>query len=205
MGSANVPEGLVKKETMIIAALVAVIVGFIGGVLFSSFKAPLQTVPVAQSNGPQQQTGQQAPAGPSAQQAAKISSLVEEVKANPKNVAAWTELGNLYFDSNQPGNSITAYKKSLELNQAQPDVWTDLGVMYKSTGQFKEAIAAFDQAIRLNPNLEAAWFNKGLVLIHDLKDKNGGLAAWQKVLAINPEAHAPSGQALKELVAALGK
>lgn len=203
MGSANVPEGLVKKEMMIIAALVALIVGFLGGVIFSSFKAPKQPVTVAQGPAAQPPAGQPAQVGPTAEQAAQIFSLEEEVRANPKNGGAWTQLGNMYFDTDQPVNSIAAYKKSLELNQGQPEVWTDLGVMYRRTRQFKEAVAAFDKAIALRPDIEQAHFNKGIVLIHDLGDKDGGREAWQKVVAINPNASAPNGQMIKDLLAAL--
>lgn len=202
MGSANIPEGLVKKERLIIAVLVALVVGFFGGVIFSSFKAPQQPATTGQGKAPQPSAGQQAPAGPTQEQAAKIFSLGEEVKVNPRNVGAWTQLGNLYFDTNQPGLAIEAYKRSLELNQGQPDVWTDLGVMYRSVRQFQEALAAFEKAAALKPSLEAAWFNKGIVLMYDLGDKAGGIQAWQQVLAINPEARAPNGQLVRELVAA---
>lgn len=205
MGSDKIPEGLVKKEIMAIVALVALIVGFLGGVIFSSFKAPQQSAVVAQNNATPPPAGQQMPAGPTTDQAATIFSLEEAVKANPKNGGAWTQLGNIYFDTNQPVKSIAAYKRSLDLNQAQPDVWTDLGAMYRSNRQFKEAIAAFDNAINLQPNFEQALFNKGLVLAYDLGDKAGGVAEWQKVVAINPMAHAPNGQMVKDLIVANSK
>jgi tetratricopeptide (TPR) repeat protein len=205
MGSANVPEGLVKKEVMIIAALVALIVGFLGGVIFSSFKASSQPATVAQGTASQPPAGQQAQAGPTPAQTAQISSLAKEVKANPKNVAAWTQLGNLYYDTDQPDLAVAAYKKSLELNQGQPDVWTDLGVMHRHLRQFKEALAAFDKAINLQPSLEQALFNKGIVLFYDLGDKAEGLLVWQQVVAINPKAQAPNGQLVKDLIASASK
>lgn len=202
MGSVNIPEGLVKKEVLIIAVLVALVVGFLGGVIFSSIKAPHQPTPAGQGQAPQPSVGQQAPAGPTQEQAAQIFSLGEEVKVNPKNVGAWTQLGHLYFDTNQPGLAIEAYKRSLELNQGQPEVWTDLGVMYRSVRQFQEALAAFEKAIAMKPSLEQAWFNKGVVLLYDLGDKGGAIQAWQQLLAINPNAVAPNGQLIKDLVAA---
>jgi len=202
MGSANIPEGMVKKETMIIAALVALIAGFIGGVAFSSFQAPPQQAVVAQNNAPQQSGGQGQP-GPNQEAATRIFALENEVKANPGNTAAWTQLGNIYFDTNQPAKSIEAYRKSLALNPSQPDVLTDMGVMLRNVKQFKEAIATFDQAIALNPKLEAAYFNKGIVYIYDLGDKNAGLQSWQQVLAINPAARAPNGQSVRDIIASV--
>lgn len=200
MGSANVPEGMVKKEVMIIAALVALIVGFLGGVVFSSFKAPQQPATVAQGNAPQQAPAGQPQGGITAEQGARIMSLEAEAKANPNNANTWMHLGNIYFDTDQPVKSIEAYKKSLNLNSAQPDVWTDMGVMYRRIRQFNEAIAAFDKASALRPTLEAAFFNKGLVLIYDLGEKEAGLKEWQKVVAINPDSRAPNGKLVKEMI-----
>lgn len=202
MASAEIPEGLVKKEMVLIVALVALGVGFLGGVIFSSFKAPQEAATVAPGQ-PAQPSASQQQSGPNPGQAAKIANLEAEVKSNPNNFGAFAQLGNMYFDTDQPEKAIAAYKQSLQLNQGQPDVWTDLGVMYRRAKQFKEALAAFDQAISLKPTLEAAYFNKGVVLIHDMGDKAGGKKAWEQVLAINPNAAAPNGQMVKDMISAL--
>lgn len=199
MGSAGIPTGLVKKEVMVIGVVVALAVGFLGGVIFSSFKAPQGEV-VSQSK-PAQAPDEHSPAaGPNSVQAANISSLELEVGRNASNGGAWIQLGNLYFDTNQPGKAIVAYNKALEINQGLPDVWTDLGVMYRSNRQFKEAIAAFDRAITLNPGMEQAYFNKGIVLVYDLGDKAAGIEAWQKTLSVNPNAKAPNGQLVRDIL-----
>lgn len=203
MGSANIPEGLVKKEMLIIAVLVALVVGFLVGVFFSSFRAPQQSTIAGQGKAPQSSAGPQTPAGPTMEQAAQIFSLGEEVKVNPKNIGAWNQLGHLYFDTNQPGPAIEAYKRSLELNQGQAEVWTDLGVMYRSARQFQEAISAFEKAIALKPGLEQAWFNKGIVLMYDLGDKEGAIKAWQQLVVINPGARTPRGDLIKDMIANL--
>jgi len=203
MGSANMSGGLVKKETMLIGLVIAVAAGFLGGVIYSSFKAPQGAVVVSKAKPTQDKDEHQHLTGPSPEQTAKISSLELEVGSNVGNGGAWTQLGNLYFDTNQPAKAITAYKKSLELNQGQPDVWTDLGVMYRSNRQFKEAITAFERATSLNPGLEQAFFNKGIVLIYDLGDKAAGIQAWQQTVAINPNAKAPNGQLVSEILKTL--
>jgi tetratricopeptide (TPR) repeat protein len=112
-------------------------------------------------------------------------------------------LGNLYFDSSDFKNAIRAYQRSLELNPKNADVWTDMGVMYRRDGQPTEAIKAFDKAIEINPRHEIARFNKGVVLMHDLRDFENTIRTWEELLKINPSAKAPGGQPLKELVAQL--
>ena len=81
-----------------------------------------------------------------------------------------------------------------------PVVWTDLGVMYRRDGQPLKAIEAFDKAMTLDPLHEVSRFNKGIVLMYDLNDPKGAVAAWESLLAINPGAKAQNGQSLRDLI-----
>lgn len=189
-------ERYVRKETFLIVTLLALAVGFFGGIVFavlkSDSKAPGQTAP-AQSVAP----------GPS--ESDRIAAFERETQANPTNAGAWTELGNAYFDSNQFEKSIRAYQKSLELNPNNANVWTDMGVMYRRSGKPEEAIKAFDQAIAADPKHETSRLNKGIVLLHDLKDVNGAIQAWEGLLEVNPIAMAPNGISIDQMVVQLKK
>ncbi len=188
----------IRKETFYMVTLLALAVGFFGGVVFAVFKsdsrAPVGSVP--------QQMGTPAPA-PGASD--RIAALEREAQANPGNANAWTELGNAYFDSNQYEASISAYRKSLEIDPGNPNVWTDMGVMYRRSGKPEEAIKAFDQAIAADPRHEVSRMNKGIVLLHDLNDFNGAIEAWDGLLEINPIAMAPNGVSIDQMVTQLKK
>lgn len=180
---------MVQKSTLYGVVLVALAVGFFSGVMFSVFRSgsrPPQSAPVPQP----------ATAG----QLQRLDFLVKETAQNPQNVSAWTELGNLYFDTNQFEKAIWAYKKSLELKPDNPNVWTDMGVMYRRSGQPEEAVTSFDEAIRVDPKHEVSRFNKGIVLLHDLDKPQEGIRAWEQLLQINPFAEAPGGKSVDELV-----
>jgi cytochrome c-type biogenesis protein CcmH/NrfG len=192
-------NGSVKKETMVLIALVALVAGFLGGIVFSVFNSGSgSSVQSSGTAGPQQQ----AP-GLTSQQASSILSLEKEVAANPDNVNAWTELGHVYYDTENFSKAIRAYEKSLALQPSNPDVLTDLGVMYRGNGQFEEAVKRFDMAMALNPNHQQSRFNKGVVLKFDLNDTAGALKAWNELLAINPNATMPNGQPLSEAIKTL--
>jgi cytochrome c-type biogenesis protein CcmH/NrfG len=197
--------GYVKKETMLVVALITLVVGFVGGVAYSSFKfgtgTPVQTsVPSQQTSRDQGVSAKQAD---TVQSLEEIRSLEKETSQNPENVEAWIQLGNLYFDTNQFQKAIRAYKKSLELNPNNSDVWTDLGVMYRRSGQPNGAIEAFEKAIEIDPKHETSRFNKGVVLMHDLNDREGAIKAWEGLVKVNPLASAPNGQSVMELVETL--
>jgi cytochrome c-type biogenesis protein CcmH/NrfG len=188
----------VRKETMLIVTLLALAVGFFGGVVFTVFKSD-SSAPAPSASAPAQM-GTPAPADSD-----RIAALERQAQANPGNANAWTELGNAYFDSNQYEASINAYRKSLELDPNNPNVWTDMGVMYRRSNQPEEAIKAFDQAIVVDPKHEVSRMNKGIVLLHDLNDIAGAIQAWEGLLEVNPIAMSPTGVSIDQMVNQLKK
>ena len=186
----------VKKETMWMVASIALVVGFIGGAVFGVYKTgsdqPIQKSMISQPAQKDQDV--------SVENAAQIFQLEKMTKETPDDVAAWTSLGNLYFDTGNHQKAITAYTRSLELNPNNANVMTDLGVMYRRSGQPNKAIESFDKAAKIDPKHETALFNKGIVLMHDLNDLDGAIQAWQELVKRNPAATSPTGQPVKDLV-----
>jgi tetratricopeptide (TPR) repeat protein len=115
------------------------------------------------------------------------------------------QLGNIYFDTNNPQKAIDAYTKYNELNPNNPNVWTDLGVMYRRIGQFDRAISAFDRAIELNPEHPQSWFNKGVVYLHDLNQPDEAVKAWEELIKIAPDFRGTGGQSVQQMVENLKK
>jgi cytochrome c-type biogenesis protein CcmH/NrfG len=189
----------VKKQTFYTMFVLALFAGFIGGTIYSSFKlARPATGMVQNQTGPGMQA--QDPQDHSAEFAAQMMKVELHLKKNPDDAAAWAQLGHLFFDSNQPANAINAYKKSLAIAPGHTGVMTDLGVMYRRNNQPEKAIEMFDQVIEVDPDFEQARFNKGIVLLHDLNDFEGGIKAWEELLEVNPMAVTSSGETLKSLI-----
>lgn len=189
-------RNFVKKETMYLVALGAVIAGFLAGVVFSAFQR--SDLPVA--GAPPQQQQQAGGSGFSPEQADRILMLEREVATNPNNAEAWTQLGNIWYDSGKADKAIEAYQKSLAINPGNADVLTDMGVMYRSSNQPQKAVEAFDKAIAADPKHKISRFNKGIVLIFDIKDLEAGLKAWEELVAIYPDAAAPDGKLISQMI-----
>jgi len=189
----------VRKETFWLGTLLALAVGFFGGVVFAVLKTDSGVMPGSpQGQAPPAQVA--TPARPN-----MIASLEDETARNPQNTQAWIQLGNEYFDSAQHAKAIWAYRKSLELDPNNANVWTDLGVMYRRSGKPQEAINSFDKAIEVDPKHEPSRLNKGIVLLHDMQDFDGAIAAWEGLLAVNPIAMAPTGRSVDELIQQMKK
>ena len=189
----------VRKETFWLATLLALAVGFFGGVVFAVFKSDTVATP-----GAPQARVPQAPVAPPAR-TELIRALEDETAKNPQNTEAWVQLGNEYFDSGQHEKSIWAYQKSLELDPSNANVWTDMAIMYRRSGRPQEAIKAFDRAIEADPKHEPSRLNKGIVLLHDMEDFDGAIAAWEGLLEVNPIAMAPTGRSVDEMVQQMKK
>lgn len=179
----------VSKQTLMTAIVLALIIGFFGGLVFGIYKTS-SDLPTAAPGGGTQDEGR----------ARMLQALRETVRQNPDDAAAWIQLGHLHFDRNAFEDAIGAYERALALQPDNAPVRTDLGVMYRRAGRPEDAVREFDRAMAIDPELENAYFNKGVVLLHDLDDRQGAIRAWEALLAINPLAMAPNGQSVDELV-----
>jgi cytochrome c-type biogenesis protein CcmH/NrfG len=183
-----------KKETVILMVVIALLVGFtVGatvGILYMINREgkgveKVTTVPKTKMTPP----GAPAP-DPSDRDSSevdsKIQTLNEIVKKDQKNLAAWVELGNLYFESDQPKEAINAYSQYLAIKPNNADVRTDMGIMFRSLGQFDRAIEEFRKAAQSDPKHANSRYNIGIVLLHDKGDMKGAIKAWEEYLKVDP-------------------
>jgi tetratricopeptide (TPR) repeat protein len=201
-GTAMTTTGtMVKKETMLIAIAITFLMGFLTGTIFTVYKFGPSKTSVSQPTSAPEQQGITL----SNDQAQAIAALEAEVEKNHANAEASINLGNLYYDTNQPKKAINAYSHALDHIPANADILTDLGVMYRRDNQPEKALESFDKAIQANPRHEPARLNKGVVLLYDLGRTPDAMQAWQELLGINPNATTANGQSVRDLMAEVTK
>ena len=175
-----------KKETAILAIVIAFLVGFISGATVAILKGKKGAEKPAMVQKPQ--TAPMPPPGPPPQEvASKIQTLKEILKKDPKNLPAWVELGNLYFDSNQPKEAIEAYSKYLAIKPDNADVRTDMAIMYRNMGDIDRALQEFRKAAEGDSKHVNSRYNIGVVLLHDKGDIKGAIKAWEDYLKVDPK------------------
>jgi len=135
------------------------------------------------ATGAQQQAT--APAPPPINEA-RVADLTKAANADPKNVAARTDLGNLYFDSERFDLAIPWYEAAFKLTPTDANLSTDLGVSYLYTDKPDQAIAQFEKSIAADPKHLKTWLNIGIAKAMVKGDAKGGEAAWQKVIELAP-------------------
>jgi cytochrome c-type biogenesis protein CcmH/NrfG len=175
-----------KKETVILIVVIAFLVGFITGATVAILKGKKGVETAAVQQKPPM-APPSAPPGPSPLEvASKIKTLKEIIQKDPKNLPAWVELGNLYFDSDQPKEAIEAYGEYLAVKPDNPDVRTDMGIMYRRLGEFDRALEEFRKAAQSDLKHVNSRYNIGIVLLHDKQDIEGAIKAWEDYLKVDP-------------------
>jgi cytochrome c-type biogenesis protein CcmH/NrfG len=173
-------------NTQVFTAIVVVLIlGGIGGYLLHSSgnssqgaapasSAPASLPPTSMAN-MQAQTWE-----------AQTKPLLDRLNANPHDVSAMVELGNLSFDSSQWSAAIGYYTRALNENPHNPDVRTDMGIAYYYTGDADRALKEFDQALKDDPRHVQTLYNVGVVKMGGKNDAKGAVEAWESLLKINP-------------------
>lgn len=131
----------------------------------------------------------------------QIDQLQMAVKASPKSVEAWTNLGNALMDAQRFGEAVDAYEKSLALQPKNVNVIVDLGTCYRGVGKFDKAVEQYRKALKIEPNFPNAHRNLGVVLSFDLHNKKDGIKAFQRYLEIMP--NAPDADSIRQSIGEL--
>ncbi len=112
----------------------------------------------------------------------------EAVKADPKNVNAWIELGNILMDTSRFEEAINAYQKALDIDPKNVDVRVDMGTCYRNSGKPDLAVKEYRKALELNPKHANGHLNLAVVLAGDFKDNAGAVKEFEKYLQVEPDA-----------------
>jgi tetratricopeptide (TPR) repeat protein len=114
-----------------------------------------------------------------------IETLLKKTASKEATAETWKELGNIYFDTDQPEPAIKAYEHALALRPDDTDSLNDQGAMYRQTGDFQKALANFDKAYSIDQlNLESI-YNSGYVYAFDLNDIPKALIMWRRYLDLD--------------------
>ncbi len=184
----NAQGNMVRRSTLYVSVATALLFGLYMGTLIPSFTSGGAALQAEQNVQAQQDDAQH------------IADAEAATQADPKNADGWIHLGNLYFDAQMPEKSIMAYTKALEINPSNANVLTDRGTMYRLIKKFDLALQSYRQANKVDPRHENSLFNAGVVLYFDLNRKAEAIETWQQLVRLNPNAKAPDGQSVKDML-----
>jgi cytochrome c-type biogenesis protein CcmH/NrfG len=166
------------------AIAVVLVLGCIVGYLLHSSSTPAESTASSVASS----SSTSLPPAALAQQAleSQTKPLLQRLDANPKDVSALIELGNIYYDASQWPTAVGYYTRALNETPKNPDVRTDMGIAYYYSGDPDRALKEFDQALKDDPRHAQTLFNVGVVKLNGKNDPKGAITAWESLLKIDP-------------------
>lgn len=115
----------------------------------------------------------------------QIETLQKKAASKDATAEIWKELGNIYFDTDQPEQAIKAYEQALALHPDDTDILNDQGAMYRQTGDFQHALLNFKKAFSIDPKNLESLYNSSYVYAFDLNNIPKALVLWRQYLALD--------------------
>jgi Flp pilus assembly protein TadD len=130
-----------------------------------------------------------------AHQQGRLDQAIEDyersIAADPRNAAAFNNLGVALKDRGRLDEAAEAFQKALALDAKYEKALNNLGVIRFRKNQFEEAISLFKQALLINAGNVESHTNLGLIYLLAGRDDDA-LDAFQQALRVDPrlaEAH----------------
>lgn len=139
----------------------------------------------------------------SSEQMQQIEQLQQKAAAKEASAETWKELGNIYFDTDQPEQAIKAYDRALAQRPNDTDILNDQGAMYRQTGDFQKALANFERASTLDPKNLESLYNSGYVYAFDLNNIPKAVTIWKRYLKL--ESKSDTARQVQSFVDQYGK
>ena len=116
----------------------------------------------------------------------QVAPLLQKLQADPNNAELLNQIGTMYRATHQFKNAIEYYQKSLAIQPKNVGARTDLASCLYYLGDVDGAIAQLNKSLTYDPKHAGTLMNLGIIKWKGKNDVDGAVAAWQKLLQLNP-------------------
>jgi tetratricopeptide (TPR) repeat protein len=112
-----------------------------------------------------------------------IAAFQKALVHNPVNSKVYLSLGRIYYsEKGLYYESVTAYKKAIDLDPDSVDSRMGLGEVYEEKGLYKEAIDEYKRVIDLDGKHTGALYN--LALVYEKVDPREAVTLWERYISL---------------------
>ncbi len=112
-----------------------------------------------------------------------VAAYTRALAYNPINPRVHMSLGKIYYtEKGLYYESVTAYKKAIDLDVNSVEARMGLGEVYEDKGLYKEAIEEYRKVIDLDGKHTGAMYN--LALVYEKTDPREAIAQWERYIAL---------------------
>ncbi len=116
----------------------------------------------------------------------KAEPLLAQLKSKPNDAKLLNQIGIVYRSAHQFDEAQQYFQKSLAVDPKNVDVRTDMAACMFYTGNVDDAISQLHQALKYDPKHPGALMNLGIIEWQAKKNVPDAVAAWKKLLKLNP-------------------
>jgi cytochrome c-type biogenesis protein CcmH/NrfG len=187
-------------------AAVCLFLGFLIGYLLRGSQSAQPSAPAAAAQGEASATNSIPQAMPTLNQMKhmadkKAEPVLAQLKTDPKNAKLLIQLGGIYEATHQFTEAARYYAQALVIEPGNVAARTEMASCLYYAGDVDGALTQLQQAVRDNPKDANSLFNLGMIKWKGKKDAKGAIAAWQQLLASNPDLEDNKKAQVKKLIA----
>ncbi len=117
-----------------------------------------------------------------------LLSLKKQLAIDPNDVESLLSIGILYVQQKEYSKAKGYYLRAAQVAPKNLEARTHLGTVAYFLGDVDEALHHYDEVLALNPDYTVALFEMGAVLRYGKGDLQAAVDAWQRFLALDPDA-----------------
>ena len=99
----------------------------------------------------------------------------------------WLEVGNHYWQQNDPQRAISAWSAAIEQNPELATAYFNRCIAQARLNDLRAALNDCTQAFMIDPQYASAWYYRGVLRSERLGDDAGSIADFDRALAIQPD------------------
>jgi tetratricopeptide (TPR) repeat protein len=112
-----------------------------------------------------------------------VSAYQKGLEINPMNAKVHVSLGKIYYsEKGLYYESVTAYKKAIDLDPAYLDARMGLAEVYEDKGLYKEAIEEYHKVVDADAKNTGALYN--LALVYEKVDPKEAINLWERYISL---------------------
>ncbi|HTI54638.1 MAG TPA: tetratricopeptide repeat protein [Verrucomicrobiae bacterium] len=112
-----------------------------------------------------------------------VAAYQKGLEYNPMNAKVHVSLGKIYYsEKGLYYESVTAYKKAIDLDPGYLDARMGLAEVYEDKGLYKEAIDEYRKVVDADPKNSGALYN--LALVYEKVDPKEAMSLWERYIAL---------------------
>jgi cytochrome c-type biogenesis protein CcmH/NrfG len=113
--------------------------------------------------------------------------LLEKLKNDSNNSALLMQLGAIYHSAHQFKEAAAYYDKAAQADSKNVAARNKLAISLYRSGDVDGALAQLNRTLHDDPGDANSLFNLGMIRLQGKHDGAGAVAAWQKLLKLNPQ------------------